>query len=151
MNYIFFFILVSVIYYYYRKYSEIVPFKYDCYFVIVSVCYLLFFYSIHNVTGFKYKMVHNLKNVHNIPLHNLIPDYKIVHDPLKLKLLNTQNFKCSLCKNNISSFEIDNCQLNNINNNIQLICPLCYKKYINNNHILPNKLQRQHNNPYSLL
>lgn len=150
MKYILFFIVISIIYYYYRKYCEIVPFKYDCYFVILSICYLLFFYSINNVKNFKYKVVQNLKNVHNTPLHNLIPDYKIVHDPLKLQLLNNQNFKCSFCKNNISSSEINNCQVSNINNKVHIICPLCCKKYLNNQYALPNKLQKKYN-PYSLL
>ena len=83
-------------------------------------------------------------------MHNLIPDYKIVHDPLKLQLLNNQNFKCSFCKNNISSSEINNCQVSNINNKVHIICPLCCKKYLNNQYALPNKLQKKYN-PYSLL
>ena len=61
MKYILFFIVISIIYYYYRKYCEIVPFKYDCYFVILSICYLLFFYSINNVKNFKYKVSNGFK------------------------------------------------------------------------------------------
>ena len=137
MRYLVFLLLLCIGYYYYRKKYGPLPKKYDIYASVFVAIYLLLYYSINKHPDLTYKFANNIKNVHKQPLHTLIPEYKISHNPIKVQLLTNQNFRCNNCKNHFLLSEIEDTKLSykNFNsspndiNNIQLLCPRCYNLF----------------------
>ena len=127
-------LVILFIYYYYSKYYDI-SYTYKFYFIIFIIFYLLLFYFVNYQPLFSYKIANNLRNVSTKPLHMLLPDYTHNYSPIKVELLNKQNFTCNKCKRDIDINDKYNIKLSyiypievggNNTNNLQIVCNNCY-------------------------